>query len=195
MNNNEENFSIGIHTLAYHYKLRNLRKTKGLSQEELADECNMAIHRVQAIEQLKSFPTEPEAYAISDFFNIDPIKLFPKWSLLAFSVKRSEDKVFEVKRIALDSPEVLQLEASNDIEVEIDKDSLKNDIHKILNILNPKEQKVLSFRFGLMGETPKTLDEVGKIFNIGRERVRQVEAKALRKLRRPSREHLLQNFI
>lgn len=72
---------------------------------------------------------------------------------------------------------------------------LRESIEEVLESLDEREAKVLSLRFGLMGETPKTLEEVGKIFNVTRERIRQIEAKALRKLRHPSRRKKLQDYL
>lgn len=72
---------------------------------------------------------------------------------------------------------------------------LRESIEEVLESLDERESKVLSLRFGLMGETPKTLEEVGKIFNVTRERIRQIEAKALRKLRHPSRRKKLQDYL
>jgi RNA polymerase sigma factor (sigma-70 family) len=59
------------------------------------------------------------------------------------------------------------------------------DLGRLLNFLNPREREILSLRFGLDGMQPRTLDEVGKQFNVTRERIRQIEAKALTKLRHP----------
>ncbi len=65
----------------------------------------------------------------------------------------------------------------------------------MLKTLTPREEKVLSLRFGLEDGNPKTLEEVGKEFNVTRERIRQIEAKALRKLRHPSRSKKLKDFL
>jgi len=75
------------------------------------------------------------------------------------------------------------------------KELLHESIEEVLGSLDERESKVLSLRFGLVGETPKTLEEVGKIFNVTRERIRQIEAKALRKLRHPSRRKKLMDYL
>ena len=72
---------------------------------------------------------------------------------------------------------------------------LKDQISKVLRTLTPREEHVLKLRFGLDGEPARTLEEVGKEFNITRERIRQIEAKALRKLRHPSRAKLLKDYL
>ena len=61
--------------------------------------------------------------------------------------------------------------------------------------LTPREKKVLELRFGLEDGRNRTLEEVGKEFNVTRERIRQIEAKALRKLRHPSRSKRLKDFL
>ena len=72
---------------------------------------------------------------------------------------------------------------------------LKEQLSEVLKTLTPREEKVLSLRFGLEDGNPKTLEEVGKEFNVTRERIRQIEAKALRKLRHPSRSKKLKDFL
>lgn len=72
---------------------------------------------------------------------------------------------------------------------------LKDHLNEILATLSEREAKVLIFRFGLEGGDPKTLEDVGKVFGVTRERIRQIEAKALRKLRHPSRRRKLQDYL
>ncbi len=72
---------------------------------------------------------------------------------------------------------------------------LKEEIRSVLLTLQQREQEVLELRFGLIDGTSHTLEEVGKRFNVTRERIRQIEAKALRKLRHPSRAKKLKDFL
>jgi RNA polymerase primary sigma factor len=72
---------------------------------------------------------------------------------------------------------------------------LQEKIHKMLNTLSPKEERILRMRFGLGDETPHTLEEVGQIFGVSRERIRQIEAQALRKLKHPNRSNHLRSFL
>ncbi|MFR8971038.1 MAG: sigma-70 family RNA polymerase sigma factor [Gemmiger sp.] len=71
----------------------------------------------------------------------------------------------------------------------------KEQLADVLKTLTPREEKVLRLRFGLEDGRPRTLEEVGKEFNVTRERIRQIEAKALRKLRHPSRSKKLRDFL
>ena len=72
---------------------------------------------------------------------------------------------------------------------------LKEQLLGVLDTLTPREEKVLRLRYGLDDGKPRTLEEVGKEFNVTRERIRQIEAKALRKLRHPSRSKKLKDFL
>ncbi len=75
------------------------------------------------------------------------------------------------------------------------KELLKENIEEVLSTLTDREAKVLRMRFGLDGKNPMTLEEVGREFGVTRERIRQIEAKALRKLKHPSRRKKLQDYL
>ncbi|SHM06183.1 RNA polymerase primary sigma factor [Caldanaerovirga acetigignens] len=72
---------------------------------------------------------------------------------------------------------------------------LREQLEDVLETLTPREEKVLRLRFGLDDGKPRTLEEVGQVFGVTRERIRQIEAKALRKLRHPSRSKKLKDFL
>ena len=72
---------------------------------------------------------------------------------------------------------------------------LKEQLLEVLNSLTPREQKVIMLRYGIDDGHPRTLEEVGREFNVTRERIRQIEAKALKKLRHPSRSKKLKDFL
>ncbi len=72
---------------------------------------------------------------------------------------------------------------------------LHEQLMDVMQTLTERERKVLILRYGLNGETPKTLEEVGKIFNVTRERIRQIEAKAIRKLHHPNRSKKLRDYL
>ena len=72
---------------------------------------------------------------------------------------------------------------------------LREQLEEVLETLAPREKKVLELRFGIVDGRTRTLEEVGKEFNVTRERIRQIEAKALRKLRHPSRSKKLRDFL
>jgi RNA polymerase primary sigma factor len=72
---------------------------------------------------------------------------------------------------------------------------LKAQVEEILNTLAPREAMVLILRYGLKDNRPRTLEEVGRVFNVTRERIRQIEAKALRRLKHPNKMKKLKDFL
>jgi RNA polymerase primary sigma factor len=65
----------------------------------------------------------------------------------------------------------------------------------VLDMLSEREAGIVSMRFGLTDGQPKTLDQIGKIYGVSRERIRQIEAKTMSKLRHPSRSHKLRDYL
>jgi RNA polymerase primary sigma factor len=74
-------------------------------------------------------------------------------------------------------------------------EDLRKQIDKALSMLSPKEQLVIRKRYGLDDDSPLTLEEVGLEFDVTRERIRQIEVKAIRKLKHPSRNRWLRDFL
>lgn len=121
----------------------------------------------------------------------------------------SPEKVREIQRISLD-PVSLETTIGEENDSHLgdfieDKDAvsphkyaniqlLKDEIEKVLKLLTERESKVLRLRFGLEDGRNRTLEEVGKEFNVTRERIRQIESKALRKLRHPTKSKRLKDF-
>lgn len=129
---------------------------------------------------------------------------------LAEKMELSEDKIRKVLKIAKepismetpvgddDDSHLGDFIEDNNIESPIDMataDGLREATLEILETLTPREAKVLRMRFGIEMNTDHTLEEVGKQFDVTRERIRQIEAKALRKLRHPSRSEKLRSFL
>ena len=122
----------------------------------------------------------------------------------------TEERVREIQKIAQD-PVSLETPIGEEEDSHLadfieDEDStkptdavsftmLKEQLIGVLDTLTPREEKVLRLRYGLDDGRPRTLEEVGKEFNVTRERIRQIEAKALRKLRHPSRSKRLKDFL
>lgn len=80
-------------------------------------------------------------------------------------------------------------------EDQVSKSLLREDLESVLDTLSPRERDVLKLRYGLDDGRMKTLEEIGQIFNVTRERIRQIEAKALRKLRHPNSNSVLKEYI
>ena len=134
----------------------------------------------------------------------------PSAEEIAARLDMPEDKVREIMRVAqepvsLETP-IGEEEDSHlgdfipDDEAPVPAEAasqtlLKEQLAEVLKTLTPREEKVLRLRFGLEDGRPRTLEEVGKEFNVTRERIRQIESKALRKLRHPSRSKKLRDFL
>jgi RNA polymerase primary sigma factor len=80
-------------------------------------------------------------------------------------------------------------------EDDVSKNLLREDLEQVLDSLSPRERDVLRLRYGLDDGRMKTLEEIGQLFDVTRERIRQIEAKALRKLRHPNRNSILKEYV
>ena len=122
----------------------------------------------------------------------------------------SADKVSEIKKIAqesvsLDTPIGEEEDSSLGDFIEdtktpepsstVSKNLLKEQLDSVLDTLTDREKRILELRFGIEDGRPRTLEEVGKEFGVTRERIRQIEAKALRKLRHPSRSKKIKDYL
>lgn len=134
----------------------------------------------------------------------------PSVTELAFALEMSEDKVMEIMQIArepasLETPigeeddsNLGDFVADSNVvtpEGNVESVMLREHIDALLGDLKERERQVIVLRFGLEDGHPRTLEEVGKEFNVTRERIRQIEAKALRKLRNPVRSKRIRDFL
>jgi RNA polymerase primary sigma factor len=97
--------------------------------------------------------------------------------------------------IEFDETQHSPLSEIDDLDIPEIQANLKQTITSVLVSLTPREERVLRMRFGIGMDTDHTLEEVGKQFDVTRERIRQIEAKALRRLKHPSRSRLLRSFL
>ena len=134
----------------------------------------------------------------------------PSAEEISAEIGMSADKVREIMKVAQD-PVSLETPIGEEEDSHLgdfipDDDSpapaeaatrtlLREQLIEVLHTLTPREEQVLTLRFGLEDGRQRTLEEVGKVFNITRERIRQIEAKALRKLRHPSRSKRLKDYL
>ncbi len=149
-------------------------------------------------------PEESETIkkSLKDDTNIDPV-LNRKW-------RQAVSKIRDIKRISMD-PMSLESPVGNEDSTEYgdfipdesaqepvdaaSKELLREQIRNVLGFLSEREREVLEMRFGLNDGKDHTLEEVGRSFGVTRERIRQIEAKALRKLRHPSRSKALRDYL
>jgi len=194
---NKEEFSFGIRHLAYNAELRKRRLEMGLTQEELGILCGLGKSTISHIEGFRNWPNDEQKRAISKYLGVQEKTIFPEW-MEQFKVKRSSFSTEHIitERLLPNIIKTLSIPSQiDDTEEKIDRQFMKEAVKDILGSLSDRERKVVEMRFGLDEKGERTMEEVGKQFGVGRERIRQIEAKALRKLRHPYQRANLQEFI
>jgi RNA polymerase primary sigma factor len=145
-----------------------------------------------AIEKLnKQLNREPTSHELAEYLKMEEadienvLRVSRNYLSLEAPIKDGEDRSF------IDLLE----SGSADIEEEIISKTLKAALDDIVDELDERESSIISWRFGLDGEAPKTLEEIGEMMQISRERVRQLETRALAKLRKKAMKNKLQDFL
>ena len=180
-------------------RLIDTRAELGWTQAEVAGWAGMTTSRLSDIENLKVVPTDLEMDDLVAVLGKPVEYLFPK--VLTQSISCG---VFDKREVSLSEEQVgvlesrkvpLALPTTGDIERNVDRLALVGKMGEVLGTLTPREQRVIELRFGLNGGQTHTLEDIGKMFNVTRDRIRQIEEKALRKLRHPTRSRKLQVFL
>ena len=159
------------------YKTLNLLNNVGKKFNELQKELNR----------------DPSPRELAEAMDIDELSL--NSLLTTYGDHKSLDDYISSDTDDLNYEDVIEQESVDDAETELIKKSFVEHLMESLSILSERERDVLIHRFGLNGEDPKTLQEIGKLLNLSRERVRQIEKSALEKIRRSRYKNILKSYL
>jgi len=141
----------------------------------------------------KKLNREPTSSELAEAMDLDELAL--NSLLTTYGEAKSLDDYISSDTEELNYEDVIEQETVDDAETELIKKSFVEHLMESLSILTDRERDVLVHRFGLNGEEPKTLQEIGKLLGLSRERVRQIEKAALDKIRRSRYRNILKSYL
>jgi RNA polymerase sigma factor (sigma-70 family) len=193
---------IPVHMVETINKITRIQRTLVQMYDREPTDEEIAVAANIGIDKIKEF--------MKNGFDIDSKEIIEENNKVETTARLTSEKVREIKKIAME-PVSLETPIGEEDDSHLgdfieDKDAmspdeyannqlLKDEINSVLEGLTEREEKVLRLRFGLIDGRTRTLEEVGKLFNVTRERIRQIEAKALRKLKHPNRSKRLRDFM
>lgn len=197
---------LRLRFIPYNARLIDARRAKGWTQKGLSQLAGIATSYLGLIETLRAIPSQQVMDEICSALGLSQDYLFPqslieaiREGLFGHRVAELEEKqiirLTEGRRAGLLPPGLTKDEALEALERDVDNEILKKNISDILETLEPRQKEVLELRFGLKDGHSLTLEEVGRELNVTQERIRQIEARALRKLRHPSRSRRLKDYL
>ena len=170
----------------------NALKAAGWSAAELGRRAHISGEDICRIVNMCKRPTDKQADKIQEVFAqsgifVDVLAAWPKefHGFLKTPIAETESEVDIPKMLAAARPAPM---------LALDREEMQGAVEKVLKTLSDRERKVLDFRFGLTDGHPQTLETTSKCFNLTSSRIQQLEAKAMRKLRQPSRLGLVSDF-
>lgn len=203
-----ERASQGMPIAPLNHKMRERRRALGLTQKDLAILASVGINDVQAIERFADVRggvrlVRSKLHRVAGVLELDFNELFPpdylrtleEWTVPARP--RPFCWMPEVRLANLSSRDLrlaLTDETMEHVEVEVDRSLLRGTVAALLNELTPRQRLVVEKRFGLDGEDAQTWEQIGCLLNVSRERIHQVEACAISRLRHPTRSKKLKPF-
>lgn len=187
-----ESFRVGVIHRFFNSELRQRRQALGLTQKQLADKVGVTSRTITELETFKSYPKPEIADAIARFLGVSPSRLFPAWLKECIGLPTTVVSEHEITEADLPASAIRYLPSPEDI---IDTALKRRVVLDTVATLNPRAARIIRDRFGFDGGGPRTLTEVAELHGTTRERVRQIEAKALVQLRHPTRSKHLRGLL
>ena len=201
------------HDLLVQSRFKNLKLwqlCEGTKRTEMAALLGITVNALFTLLSLKCSPFRRNkskhgeykeiAHRVANFFDLPVEELFPP-SLYRLKIPALVSRTFSSEKVVsmLDArKEGLLLEehvSSASVEKEVIAREMKEALAKALTTMKPRYRKVISMRFGMDGEGERTLEEIGQSLGLGKARIRQMETRALRDLRHPSKSGALRDFV
>jgi RNA polymerase sigma factor (sigma-70 family) len=186
-----DEFRVGVKVRVFNWSFDRAIRAKGWKRTEAATACKVSLQTIYQWLAFKSYPKEKKRMDVSIVLGVPEEIIFPE-TIEGFRITKQPEPVSfgreEALAFGMLSPEV-------DPEQIAIQASSQESLQGAMQGLREREKLVLKLRFGLEGEEALTLAGAGAVLGVTPERIRQIEAKALRMLRRPSRRILLDNYL
>lgn len=195
---------VGIEIKPFNFILRSMRQARGLTLKQLSEMSGVDVDSIQNMELLrlvtgvKFQDVNQKLVQVAAALELDFDEAFPPDYLDMLQRKLLPRRRFPIvwyREVSLDRLAARELPMLPGPDEEyIDQVDLNRLIHEAIETLSEREQAIIKMRFGI-DRAPMTLEECGQQFGVTRERIREIEAKALRKLRHPGRNYRLKEFL
>ena len=186
-----EEFRMGMKVRLFNWSLDRAIRAKGWKRIEAAKACGVSLVTLFNWLAFRAYPKEHKRLDVSIALGVSDEIIFPE-AIEGFRITKQPEAISFGKEEALALGLCAQEVDPEQVAIQA---ALQESLQEAMQGLREREKLVLKLRFGLEGEEPLTLEAVGAILGVQRERIRQIEAKAFRKLRHPSRSLPLRPYL